>query len=84
MSYQLAILRRAVKELAQLPKKERLRVEDDVETLASNPRPHGAKKLTGRDGYRIRSGDYRIVYEINDRLRSVTVLHVGHRKDVYR
>lgn len=84
MSYQLAILRRAVKELAQLPKKERLRVEDDVEALASNPRPHGAKKLTGRDGYRIRSGDYRIVYEINDRLRSVTVLHVGHRKDVYR
>jgi mRNA interferase RelE/StbE len=84
MSYQLAILRRAVKELAQLPKKERLHVEDDVEALASNPRPHGAKKLTGRDGYRIRSGDYRIVYEINDRLRSVTVLHVGHRKDVYR
>ena len=84
MIYQLAILRRAVKEMARLPEKDMLRVEDDVEALASNPLPHGARKLTGRDGYRIRSGDYRIVYEINDRLRSVTVLHVGHRKDIYR
>ena len=84
MTYQIAILRRAVKELAQLPEKDRLRLEADVEALASNPRPHRARKLTGREGYRIRSGDYRIVYEINDRLRSITVLHVGHRKDIYR
>ena len=84
MSYQLAILRRAVKELAHLPEKERHRIETDIESLASNPRPHGVKKLTGRDGYRVRSGDYRIVFEIDDRLRSVTVLHVGHRKDIYR
>ena len=84
MSYRLAILRRAVKELAHLPEKDRLRIEADIETLASNPRPSGIKKLTGRDGYRIRSGDYRVVYEIDDRSRSVTVLHVGHRKDVYR
>ena len=84
MSYEVAILRRAVKELAQLPRKDRFRVEADVEALGSNPRPHGSRKLTGRDGYRIRSGDYRVVYEINDRLQSVTVLHVGHRKDIYR
>jgi mRNA interferase RelE/StbE len=84
MSYQLAILRRAVKEMAQLPEKDRLRTEADIEALAANARPRGVKKLTGRDGYRIRSGDYRVVYEINDRLRTVTVLHVGHRKDVYR
>ena len=42
------------------------------------------KKLAGRDGYRIRSGDYRVVFEIDDRLRTVTILHVGHRKDIYR
>jgi mRNA interferase RelE/StbE len=84
MSHQLAILRRAVKELAQLPRKDRLRIEADIEALAENPRPHGVKKLTGRDGYRIRSGDYRVVFEINDQLRTVTVLHVGHRKDIYR
>ena len=57
MSHQLAILRRAVKELAQLPEKVRLRIEADIEALAENPRPHGVKKLAGRDGYRIRSGD---------------------------
>ena len=84
MTYEVAILRRALKELAQLSQKDRLRVEADVEALGSNPRPHGSRKLTGRDGYRIRSGDYRVVYEINDGLRSVTVLHVGHRKDIYR
>jgi len=84
MSYEVAILRRAVKELAQLPQKDRLRVEADVEALGSHPRPNGSRKLTGRDGYRIRSGDYRVVYEINDRLQSVTVFHVGHRKDIYR
>jgi mRNA interferase RelE/StbE len=84
MSYQIAILRRAVKELAHLPEKDRRRIEADIETLASNPRPHGVKKLTGRDGYRLRSGHYRIVFEIDDRLRSVTVLHIGHRKDIYR
>ena len=84
MSYQVAILRRAVKELAQLPGKDRLRIEADIESLAANPRPHGVKKLTGRDGFRIRSGDYRVVFEIDDRLHAVTVLHVGHRKDIYR
>ncbi len=84
MSYQVAILRRAMKELAQLPDKDRLRVEADIESLASNPRAHGVKKLTGRDGYRLRSRNYRVVFEIDDRSRSVTVLHVGHRKDIYR
>jgi len=84
MSYQLAILRRAVKELARLPEKDKRRIEADIEALAASPRPHGSKKLTGRDGYRIRSGDYRVVYEIDDRRRMVIVLHVGHRKDVYR
>lgn len=84
MSYEVAILRRAVKELARLPQKDRLRIEADVEALGSDPRPHGSRKLTGRDGYRIRSGNCRVVYEINDRLHCVTVLHVGHRKDIYR
>jgi mRNA interferase RelE/StbE len=84
MNYQLAILRRAVKELARLPEKDRRRIEIDIEALAATPRPHGSKKLTGRDGYRIRSGDYRVVYEVDDRQRTVTILHVGHRKDVYR
>jgi len=84
MNYRLGILRRAVKELARLPENDKRRIEADVEALAANPRPHGSKKLTGRDGYRIRSGNYRVVYEIDDHQRTLTILHVGHRKDVYR
>ena len=84
MSYQVAILRRAVKELAHLPDKERLRIQADIESLAVNPRHHGVKKLTGRPGYRARSGNYRVVFEVDDQSRSVTILHVGHRKDIYR
>lgn len=49
-----------------------------------NPRPSGCLKLTGRNGWRIRGGDYRIIYEIDDKQEMVTVLHIGHRRDVYR
>lgn len=84
MTYRLAILRRAQKELAQLPSSSFQRVVDAVRELARNPRPPGCLKLSGREGWRIRIGDYRVVYEIDDEEPSVTVLHIGHRRDVYR
>ncbi len=83
MEYDVFILRRAQKELANLPKSNYERGRDAIAALASNPRPAGCKKLSGREGWRIRSGDYRIIYEIDDRQRQVTVLHEGHRRDVY-
>ena len=83
MDYEVLIRRRAQKELALLPKHNYSRIRDLIAALSSNPRPSGCKKLTGRDGWRIRSGAYRIIYEIDDRLRSVTVLDLGHRKDIY-
>lgn len=83
MSYEVLILRRAQKELADLPKADYARVRDAVAALADDPRPPGCKKLVGRDGWRIRSGDYRVIYEINDTRREVTVLHIGNRRDVY-
>jgi mRNA interferase RelE/StbE len=83
MSYEVLILRRAQKELANLPKGDYERVRDVAAALAGNPRPAGCKKLVGREGWRIRSGDYRIIYEINDAQQKVTVLHTGHRRDVY-
>jgi mRNA interferase RelE/StbE len=52
--------------------------------LADDPRPTGALKLTGRDGWRLRIGDFRVIYEIDDKQRNITVLHIGHRPDVYR
>ena len=83
MSFEVHILRRAQKELADLSKIDYERVRDAVTALSENPRPGGCKKLVGRDGWRIRSGDYRVIYEIDDAQRKVTVLHIGHRRDVY-
>jgi mRNA interferase RelE/StbE len=83
MSYEVLILRRAQKELADLPKVDYVRVRNAVVALANDPRPAGCKKLAGREGWRIRSGDYRVIYEIDDAGEKITVLHIGHRRDVY-
>ncbi len=83
MSYAVLILRRAQKELGDLPKADYERVKDALASLAEHPRPANCMKLTGREGWRIRSGNYRAIYEIDDIKKTVTVLHVGHRKDVY-
>ena len=83
MNYALLILRRAQKELENLDKTEYERVREAVFQLAENPRPNNCKKLVGREGWRIRIGNYRAIYEIDDTKRTVTVLHIGHRRDVY-
>lgn len=83
MSYEVLILRRAQKELAGLAKSDYERVRDEIVLLGEHPRPTGCKKLVGREGWRIRVGSYRVIYEIDDAKRQVTVLHVGHRRDVY-
>ncbi len=84
MSYSIGILRRAQKELAQLPKQEYERIKGTIENLSQDPRPQGCKKLTGREGWRIRVGDYRVIYEIDDTQQTLTILHIGHRRDVYK
>jgi mRNA interferase RelE/StbE len=84
MSYRILILRRAQKELAQVPGGSYEHARDAIRALATDPRPSGCLKLTGREGWRIRVGDYRVIYEIDDHAQVVTVLHVGHRRDVYR
>ena len=89
MTYQVTILRRAQKELGALPDAAYARVGDAIRGLGENPRPAGCLKLAGRDGWRIRIGNYRVgnyrvVYEIDDGRRIVAVLHIGHRRDVYR
>ncbi|GAB6063101.1 type II toxin-antitoxin system RelE family toxin [Deferrisoma palaeochoriense] len=84
MRYRLRILRRAQKELAGLPSKTYEAVRDAIRALAENPRPTQARKLVGRDGWRVRIGSYRVIYEIDDEQGVVVVLHVGHRRDVYR
>lgn len=83
-SYELLIKRSAAKELEALPTTYRHRVATRIQTLAGDPRPPGAEKLSGQQKYRIRQGDYRILYEIDDGAGTVTIVRIGHRKDVYR
>jgi mRNA interferase RelE/StbE len=64
------------------PARERIRVA--IDALAVEPRPRGAQKLAGRDDYRIRVGDYRVVYAVDDRERLVLVARIARRRDVYR
>jgi mRNA interferase RelE/StbE len=84
MGYTIHILRRAQRELARLPRESYERVRDAIRALAENSRPRGCLKLTEREGWRIRVGNYRVVYEIDDEQQAVTVLHIGHRRDIYR
>jgi mRNA interferase RelE/StbE len=83
MNYSLLILRRAQKELANLDKAKYERVRDAVFSLAENPRPKKCKKLVGREGWRIRVGNYHVIYEVDDVKQEITVFHIGHRRDVY-
>lgn len=83
-SYRLVIRRSAGKEIEALPSRDRRRVVTKIQGLAANPRPAGCEKLSGEEKYRLRQGDYRILYEIADRELIVTVVKVGNRRDVYR
>ena len=83
MSYNLEILRRAQKELADLPKEIYPKICDSVQDLAREPRPSGCLKLKGREGWRIRVGNYRVLYKIDDQQQIITIFHIGHRRDVY-
>ncbi len=84
MIYNLLIRRSAQKELSRLPVGAYHRIKSSILKLANNPRPRGTRKLSGREGWRIRVRELRVVYEIDDSNHSVTVLHIGHRRDVYR
>jgi len=70
--------------MRSLPKPDIQRIAQRMQLLADNPRPSGCKKLTAQKGYRIRQGDYRILYAIDDRERVVEIVKIGHRREVYR
>jgi mRNA interferase RelE/StbE len=81
--YTVLILPSAQKQLSKLPNATASRIEDKLLELEQDPRPPGCKKLKGRDAWRIRIGDYRVIYEINDGRLIVTVIAIGHRREVY-
>ena len=82
--YSIFIKKSAVKEMEDLPKKDLMKVLARIEGLADDPRPPGAEKLAGLELYRVRQGSYRIVYSVEDRVLTVWVVKVGHRREVYR
>ena len=84
MTYALLIERRAQRSLSRIAVQDRERISDAIRRLAEEPRPHGVKKLSGRDAWRIRVGDYRILYEIQDECLFILVIDVGHRREIYR
>lgn len=85
MSYTISIRKQALKELEHLSKRENQQIIKAIDELAENPRPHGCKKLKGEMEYmwRIRVGNYRVLYQIDDGLRIVEIRKIGHRKDIY-
>lgn len=82
--YNLKIKRSAAKELEKIQKADRLRIIDRIQSLTTDARPHGSKKLSGEEKYRIRQGNYRILYQIYENIVTVVVVKIGHRRDVYK
>lgn len=83
MTYTVIVLRPARKVLAKIPAKDRANVQAMITSLADTPRPHGCIKLTDSTFWRIRVGNYRIIYQIQDTLLVVTVAKIQDRKDAY-
>ena len=84
MTYQVIIKRSAEKELDALQESIHERIVKRLLVLEGNPRPSGIKKLQGQESYRLRVGDYRVLYTIDDKIKKVVVLSIGHRREVYR
>jgi len=81
--YQIRIIRSTKTQLDKLPDAIAEILIAVINELKENPRPQGCKKLKGRDAYRIRKGDYRIIYEIYDKILIVEIIAVGHRREIY-
>jgi mRNA interferase RelE/StbE len=82
--YNLRILPAAQKDLKRLQGKIFDKIKSEILSLANNPRPYGALKLTNEDGYRIRVGDYRVLYRIDEKIKEIFIYRVKHRKESYR
>jgi mRNA interferase RelE/StbE len=81
--YRIVIEKYAEKQLAKISPPYFDKIVNAIQSLAENPRPHGYKKLKGRPGYRIRIGDYRVIYKIEDAVLTVYVIDIGNRKNIY-
>jgi mRNA interferase RelE/StbE len=84
VTYRVLLETRARKEFLDLLRKVQERLKEAIDDLAANPRPPGVKKLGGLEGYRLRKGEYRVLFTIDDKARQLRIYRVGHRREVYR
>ena len=85
MTYRIVIERKAQEEAHTIPAKYRSAIDKEILSLALNPRPHGSKKLTEKEGYRIRVGNYRILYTIDDKVKAVVIYRIKIKgKSIYK
>ena len=82
--YRITIRKSAAKELERIPRKDLQRIVRRIQSLSSDPRPYGSQKLSYKEQYRIRQGDYRIVYSVDDKNLLVDIVKIGHRREIYR
>lgn len=82
--YKVVFRKSVAQDLRRIPKSDLQRILAAMDSLSNEPRPSGVEKLSGQERYRMRQGNYRIIYEIKDNEVVVVVVKVGHRKDVYR
>ena len=82
--YEISLKNSAVKELGDIPKKELQKIIKKIQALSSDPRLQGSQKLSNKEKYRIRQGDYRVIYAIDDDSFAVYIIKVGHRREIYR
>jgi len=83
-AYKIYFKKSVLKDIKNIPDKDLKRIFNRIESLSDDPRPPGHEKLSDQDLYRIRQGNYRIVYSIKDELLTVWVIKIGHRRDIYR
>jgi mRNA interferase RelE/StbE len=83
VAFQITLRKGVLKVLEDINEPYYSKIKEAIYNLAENPRPQGYKKLKGRDGYRIRVADYRIIYDIFDKTLRIDVIEVGHRKNIY-
>lgn len=84
VNYKLVFKQSIAKDLRSIPKQDIIKILSRIESLTINPTPTGSEKLSGQQRYRIRQGNYRILYEIENQLLCITVVKIGHRRDIYR
>lgn len=84
MTYEVEVRPAALKALRKVESRDRVRIQAAIELLAEDPRPPNSKALRGRAGFRVRVGDYRIIYTVDDGVMVIVVVTLGHRRDVYK